>query len=117
MADETRPPSKAEDSGETNPPRYVDLIGPNPNVRPWMLPYLPDNVFMRDAIVAITGLTLGVSLGVGLMLLLGDYGVIPGLVIGVIALWKFPGEVQGRHFGASVKFWQERNKIRRNRDS
>lgn len=112
-----RSQSKVEGGEEAKPLRYVDFIGPNPLARPWVLPYLPSNVYMRDGIIGLAGLALGGLLAVGLMLLPGDFGVIPGLAIFVVTLWIFPGEVQGRYLGASVKYWQERNRIRRSRSS
>ena len=96
-------------NGEQKKPlRFEDLIVPNPYLKPWMLPYLPSNVYVRDGIIGSVGLALGGSLGVGLMLLFGDLGVVAGLAVGVIALWLFPGEVRGRYLSASVKFWQQK---------
>ena len=108
MAEETPPLINEQGVEGRKHPQYVDYIRHNPYVKPWMLSYLPNNVYVRDIIVMFFGSVLGASSSVGLMLMLGDYGVVPGLVIVAATLWLFPGELQARYFSATLKFRREK---------
>ena len=52
---------------EKKPLRYEDLVKANPYIRPWMLPFLPENIFFRDFIVSSVGMVLGGTASISLL--------------------------------------------------
>ena len=66
MTEETQDHDSAQSGEEKKPPIFEDFLKPNPFVRPWMLPYLPNNQRLRDMVVMLTG--CAISFGVVIIL-------------------------------------------------
>ena len=101
---------ESTDNESKRPLQYEDFIRLNPYLRDWMLPYLPESVYGRDIVISVVATVFGTAVAVLMMSYLGSLGVVLGLVVIVITLWLFMGEVQGRYAGVSVKFWMEKMK-------
>ena len=87
---------------------YKKLLGKTPYVKPWMEPFLPSNIYLRDGLVGSLAMSLFMIPVIGssyfLTMWLGDregfmFSLIP---LGIAAYFGL-GVFQARYTGATVK--------------
>ena len=93
----------------TNAELYRSLLGKTPFVRPWMEPYLPANVYLRDALVGVVLGALDITCVIGFALTLKlfvgeDTAFLIALVPMGLALAFTLGRIHSRYLVATVKF-------------
>jgi hypothetical protein len=91
-------------SEETNTPQFEDFLKPNPQLKPWMEPYLPRNFYLRDLIIVAGWVTLSLIFAWICFVLLGDNGIYPAFPIVLIIIVHIGGGWWGRYMSASIKY-------------
>ena len=82
-----------------------DFMKPNPYVRRWMEPYLPNSPYWRDVLVAIAGLAIFTSVAMLAAVILPKPVAFPvGAGFLGVGCALFPGEAHGRWTTAATEY-------------
>jgi hypothetical protein len=92
------------------PLKFEDFLKPSPLIRPWMLPYLPDDLRSREAIFVLVGAALWVLVFEALLLVkFPEWFCVPTLLLGIAFLG---GDFHTRFMIAGMKFERAKRMIR-----
>ena len=93
---------------------YKQLLGATPFVRPWMEPFLPTNIYLRDVLVGVIAgaicFIFTIGLAFALKIFVGENAafLVSLIPMGVILAFTL-GRIHSRYLAATVKFRRIKN--------
>ena len=110
MVNETPSPDTQQNDGSGRPLRYEDFLDPNPFVRSWMLPHLPNNQRLRDIVIMVIGCAVSCAIGSFIWLLTSNETLTLIVILGGAAL--FQSDMWNRIISANFRYGKAKRRLR-----